>query len=217
MAWERDYVFLDVAFTPALFVELYRATGVTGWLDDATAMAEAIVRRFYVGDGRFMKQIGTPASDAEFTRGYGWVLEGLNPILDHAPAEPELLEIGRAIVLRLINAQRSDGAWYYLMDKPWSGTAGKATPILAYQLARYARIIGDPRARSAAVSAWEWCARHQVRGADAGPGVGCIPSVSREGHIVRGCRGWRPVAMIYSTAYFVLATDELDMSPGRLG
>ncbi len=63
------------------------------------------------------------------------------------------------LIQGLIQAQRPDGAWPYLLDKPESGACNKGTPALAYHLNKAQLLIPELAAEieCAVARALEWC------------------------------------------------------------
>ena len=205
--WDDSWHYLDAAWTPAFLCALAAATGEEAWLARADALARDTIERFGT-DGPFYLKIWRANgrhTRTVFARGMAWVLEGWVPLAQAGGTW--LLPRLDALVRGLLDHQRPDGSWPYLLDQPGSGPCNKGTPALAYHLRRAAPLlprVGD-RIEEAAARALGWCdARLDLDPGSAGRGGIVAHNVEGAIATVRDI----PVAVNYASAYYLLARLE---------
>lgn len=205
--WDDSWHYIDAAWTPAFFVELAARTGDASHLAFAADLARDTVERFGTPGPFYLKiwRANGRHTRTVFARGMAWVLEGWVPLV--AAGEDWLLPRVRALVLGLLDEQRPDGAWEYLLDRPGSGPCNKGTPAIACHLQRAGHALPDLATRigEAVERALAWCDEHMELAVD-DPGHGGIFAHNTEGAIstVRDI----PVAFNYASAYYILARRE---------
>ncbi|MBK8166457.1 MAG: hypothetical protein IPK64_10935 [bacterium] len=205
--WDDTWHYIDAAWTPAFFLALAHRTGIPEYEERAVALARDTIARFAT-DGPFYLKIWRSNgrhTRTVFARGMAWVLEGWVPLV--ASGQDWLLPRVRELVIGLLDHQRPDGAWPYLLDRPSTGPCNKGTPAIACHLQRAAPLVPELADRiSATVSrALGWC-EAQMDLDPASPAHGGIFAHNVEGAIstVRDI----PVAFNYASAYYILARRE---------
>jgi len=201
--WDDSWLYVDSMFVAGLFAGLAAVDPDGGWSAVLQSTLDDAVRRFSLPNGLFAKTWRSRGErdTAKWARGQAWALLGL---LDAYGAVPRKRWLDRAIQCAnaLLDAQNSNGSWYYIMDDPSSGECAKATPILAYSMARLFKATGSSDYWQAARRALRWCQTQIYDGADP-YARGGVTSHTTEGCIV----GARDVncAFLYSAAYYLLA------------
>lgn len=207
--WENR-AFVDTGFCPEGF-EQYQKVGKDR---DYTKTIDFIMSRFlsqfslhngYYGQNYFPEK---GVDNRLFTRGHAWVLEGLLACMRTLKKDCYVLA-ARELVENMINLQRPDGSFSYLMgygepsakELDGSGTCEKATAIFAYLFLEYDRLQHDPKVRQAAGKALNWCENNMSL--QEGPGFGGIYGES----LVSGITGlpYLNVATGYGNAYYIMA------------
>jgi hypothetical protein len=205
--WDDAWHYIDAAWTPAFFQALAKRTGDDGHAARAQALARDTIDRFGTEGPFYLKiwRANGRHTRTVFARGMAWVLEGWVPLAT-AGADWLVPRID-ALVVGLLDAQRPDGAWPYLLDQPRTGPCNKGTPAIACHLQRAARLLPARHQRIAAAvdRALRWC-ESRMDLDPASPSRGGIFAHNTEGAIstVRDI----PVAFNYASAYYVLARRE---------
>jgi rhamnogalacturonyl hydrolase YesR len=205
--WDDSWHYIDGAWTPAFFLELATRSGDARYAECAEVLVRDTIDRFAT-DGPFYLKIWRASgrhTRTVFTRGMAWVLEGWLPMV--AAGHDWLLPRVRELVRGLLDHQRPDGSWPYLLDRPDSGPCNKGTPAIAFHLQRARAMLPelDDRIGAAVALALSWC-EQQMDLRDGSPSHGGIFAHNEEGAIttVRDI----PVAFNYASAYYILARRE---------
>ncbi|ACL03029.1 hypothetical protein Dalk_1328 [Desulfatibacillum aliphaticivorans] len=204
--WDVSANIVDIGFTVALFVGLYKLTGEKRYKAFARSFIHVYLEKFYIGDGRFATAIDSEHNHRGtgfFTRGHAWALEGLIPYYD-LTGDSNVADIIEDVVRFLIDIQNPNGSWLHLyrpgIFKLLSGDDSKGTPVIANALVRWSAYSGSlvndiERAANRAV---QWCVNQT---ATQGPGRGGIFSWSPEGAFAGKTRV--AVACVYSNCYLL--------------
>ncbi len=201
--WDDSWLYVDSMFVAGLFARLAAVDPDGGWSAVLQSTLDDAVRRFSLPNGLFAKTWRSRGErdTVKWTRGQAWALLGL---LDAYGGVPRKRWLDRAIQCAnaLLDAQNSNGSWYFVMDDPSSGECAKATPILAYTMARLFKATGSSNYWQAARRALRWC-ETQIYDGDDLYARGGVTSHTAEGCIV----GARDVncAFLYSAAYYLMA------------
>lgn len=205
--WDDSWHYIDAAWTPAFFLNLARRTGNLEYEERAVALARDTIARFATNGPFYLKIWRADGRHTRtlFARGMAWVLEGWVPLV--AAGQDWLLPRVRALVRGLLDHQRPDGAWPYLLDRPVYGPCNKGTPALAYHLQRAAPLVPElaTEVADAVARALSWCEAHMDLD-PASAAQGGIFAHNEEGAIatVRDIN----VAFNYASAYYILARRE---------
>lgn len=211
--WEES-AFVDTGFTPEGFCEYNKTFAENrdlAYAESVDFFMERFVEQFRMENG-FYGQNYRPdrgVTSTIFTRGQGWVLEGLISAFEETKAEwykEEAINLARL----LIENQNRDGSWAFFLGnghpedevKQRTGICEKATTLFAYLLLRLAGICEIEDFLFAADSALEWCENNMVL--EQGPGYGGIASRSL-GSGITGLPYLR-VATGYANAFYVMGS-----------
>ena len=212
--WERSWLYVDAAYVTELLIALYLETGDDKYLESSRCFLSWFLPRFVSTEGSVAKGWAAkgPLPSTKYLRGYAWVIAGM---LAHAAVEPEMDGIAEALKLvlrRVLESQLDNGSWLYSDGEPATGECAKTTAAMAYYLleSHKARtVIGEnlyQQCLGSARRALDWSTMRMDLEPNS-PGCGGIATWTSEGAIV-GRRGGR-IAMVYTTAFYVLASSAL--------
>lgn len=205
--WDDAWHYIDAAWTPAFFQELAARTGEKRYTERAVALAHDTVARFATRGPFYLKiwRANGRHTRTVFARGMAWVLEGWVPLA--VAGQDWLVPRIRALVRGLLDHQRPDGAWPYLLDRPQSGPCNKGTPAIACHIQRAAALLPEyaDEIGHSVTKALVWC-EDRMDLAPGSPAFGGIFASNDEGAIatVRGIS----VAVNYASAYYILTRKE---------
>lgn len=205
--WDFSWLYVDAGFVIGLFRKLYEETGDPRWKSGGKRFFSWYVEHMFVEeDGLFIKTWRARGDNQyeKYARGQGWALDGMidaSILLNDRSAEAIAVKLADT----LVEHQRGDGGWNYLLDEPSSGVENKGTPVIAYHLARLGEQMNESKYTAAALRAIRWCEANQQLQFEAG--YGGISSWSREGNIVGDRQA--TTAFGYANAYYLLARNTL--------
>ncbi|MCC6154980.1 MAG: hypothetical protein IT367_14540, partial [Candidatus Hydrogenedentes bacterium] len=200
LAYVKQHLFVDKGDCRNIgdvsdFVQLYKATGVPEFRDEALRLLREL--RNKIGDDNLFSQGGQPivkdgpfidddahGYDAPFAKPYiiGYALAGLPDLLELAPDEPRLHDVVRAVADFLAGSLDPVGGWRYPHPRS-SGTIISQGLEHAAQLTNAARVL-------------------EKRGDDISKHLNAIETVlqarvlcyQRSGQILSGLSGWENAA-----------------------
>ena len=207
--WVDDWLYIDAGFTPELFADLYVLTRNNCYIDTASKFIHWFLSKFQTQDGHFIKTWSNSKkiNKTRFTRGYAWLLAGLDAFIAVDRDDDHLRRIFEKLIVLVIENQLPSGGWHYTLDDDKTGECAKSTSAFAFFLARSLANDNVPQGmqesvRNAALKACVWCETHQSF-EQQNRGYGAIHSWTREGAIV-GTRS-ADVAFTYTNAFYLLA------------
>ncbi len=213
--WEKK-AFVDTGFIPdglldywALFPENNK------YRDAAIHFMNRFIKQYKLKSGFFGQNYSPHNGTSKniFTRGQGWVLEGLLALYKHTQLKCFESET-KALAYKIIQEQNSDGSWSYLLGKKYphdkikrkTGVCEKATALLSYLLIDLYNLCKDERFLKASRPAVKWC-ENNISFKNT-PGFGGIASRS----IASGITSlpFLKVATGYANSFYVLAKLRLN-------
>lgn len=207
-SWEDDMIYIDAGFTPTVFAWLYTQDHDSYWKSASCKIMDDLIHRLENGTPYFNKLwfLRKKPNYSIFARGQAWFLEGLLPCIE-ITGRKDFVCRAKSLVNALINDQRNDGSWNYVIHGKDSHPCGKSVPVIGALLAKAGRILEMPKARIAAKRALEWC-RQNIISETGTLADGGILSVSEEGLILPYCRGVK-CTVLYAAAYTLMLNTEL--------
>ncbi len=206
--WEPK-AFVDTGFCADGFAMYQQVVGDRDYRQTIRFITDRFLKQFSLGNGYFGQNYvpGRGVDDRLFTRGHGWVLEGLLACIK-AVGDVKYQETAKALIHKLVAWQAPDGSFPYLLGYGWpadeerngSGVCEKATAILAYLFLEYDSLCGDEKAKRSGEAALAWCEKNMCL--TPGPGYGGIHSAS----LSSGITGlpYLEVATGYANAYYIM-------------
>ena len=202
--WDDNWLYVDSGFTNVLFRELFSITGDDKWRKACVLFSDWYISNFSNPSGAmnsawFSKRVYT--SHNYFSRGQGWAIEGLIAAYECTKKEKYLVRAFKCADF-CVREQNSNGSWYYEIGDSDGGECNKATPVLAYVLARISEYTKNNKYHNAAKRALSWCKSHIYNGNDKNA-KGGIVTWTWEGCITRPRN--RRTAVPYANAYANMA------------